>query len=130
MSIRLYTYDLDYSYVYYEKTRVQLYIATATEYLSDTKLSYIVLQLGLSLICSKTCLLPVFLPKLPKIFTYCSYFIHRAPPIIPFLFYCVNDDITMQLRVTMYNLHSQLYLLTALIDYLTVLLEYLDLFAI
>ena len=26
----------------------------------------------------------------------------------------------------MYNLHSQLYLLTALIEYLTVLLEYLD----
>ena len=28
----------------------------------------------------------------------------------------------------MYNLHSQLYLLTALIEYLSVLLEYLDLF--
>ena len=29
----------------------------------------------------------------------------------------------------MYNLHSRLCLLTALIKYLTVLLEYLDLFA-
>ena len=38
----------------------------------------------------------LFLPKLPKIFTHHSYFIPTAPPIIPFLFYCVNDNTPMQ----------------------------------
>ena len=66
---------------------------------------------------------PKFLPIVLILFT-------EHHQLFLFLFYCVNDDITMQLRVTMYNLHSLLYLLTALIDYLTVLLEYLDLFAI
>ena len=44
--------------------------------------------------CSK--IYQLFLPELPKIFTHYSYFIPTAPPIIPFLFYCVNDIITMQ----------------------------------
>ena len=38
----------------------------------------------------------LFLSELPKIFTYYSYFIPIAPPIIPFLFYCADDNITMQ----------------------------------
>ena len=42
---------------------------------------------GLHLICLKIYLL--FLPELLPI-------ISIAPPIIPFLFYCVNDNITMQ----------------------------------
>ena len=52
-------------------------------------LSYNDLLLGLSLICSK--------------FTYYSFlnfpkflFYSQAPPFIPFLFYCVNDNIAMQ----------------------------------
>ena len=43
--------------------------------------------LGLSLLCSKNYLL--FLPKLPKSFTYYSYFVPISLPIILFLFYCV-----------------------------------------
>ena len=52
------------------------------------------LHVGLSLLCSKIYLL--FLPELSKIYTHCSFFIPIALPIIPFLFYCVSDDITMQ----------------------------------
>ena len=37
----------------------------------------------------------LFLTKLPKIFTHYS-FIPIAPQIIPILFYCVSDNITMQ----------------------------------
>ena len=59
----------------------------------------------------------LFLSELTKIFIHYSYFIPIAPPIIPFIFYCVNDSI------------SKLYSLTALIEYLSVLLKYLDLFA-
>ena len=51
-------------------------------------------SIGLHLTCSKIYLL--FLPELPKIFTHYSYFTPIAPPIIPFLFYCVNGNITMQ----------------------------------
>ena len=82
--------------------------------------------LGLSLICSKICLL--FLPVLSKIFTHYSYFIPIAPPII-LLFYSVNDNNYHNAGVTIYILHSQLYLLTALIEYLAIPLEYFDLFA-
>ena len=46
----------------------------------------------------------IFLPELPKIFTYYSYFIPITPSIIPFLFYCVSDNITMQ--KWLYNLCS------------------------
>ena len=49
----------------------------------------------------------LFLPKLSKIFTYYSYFIPIAPSIIPFLFYCVNDNIIINAGVTMYNLNSK-----------------------
>ena len=59
--------------------------------------------LGLSLMCSKICLL--FLPELPKIFTYYSYY---STTDYSFLFYWVNDNIAMQ------------------IEYVTVLLEYID----
>ena len=49
----------------------------------------------------------LFLPKLiPKNFTHYSYFIPIAPPIIPFLFYCVNDN---NGNVGIYNLHSPLH---------------------
>ena len=73
--------------------------------------------LGLRLLCSKIYLL--FLPKLPKIFTYYSFFIPIAPPIIPF--YSILSVIISQCR------YYVLCLLTALIEYLTVLLEYFDL---
>ena len=51
-------------------------------------------QLGLSILCLKIYL--VFPPKLPNIFTHCSYFTPIAPPIIPFLFCYINGNITMQ----------------------------------
>ena len=35
-------------------------------------------------------------PNLPKFLPNYSYFILIAPPFIPFLFYCVYDNITMQ----------------------------------
>ena len=71
-------------------------------------------MIGLSLLCSKIYLL--FLPELPKIFTHYSFFIPIAPPR-----YYHNAG------TTIYNLHSRLCLLTALIEYLTIVLEYLDL---
>ena len=51
---------------------------------------------SLSLLCLK--IYRLFLTELPKIFTHYSYFIPIVPPIIiiPFLFSCVNDNITMQ----------------------------------
>ena len=53
-----------------------------------------------------------------------SYFIPIAPAIIPFLFYCANDNITM------HEWPCIIYIVTAaLIEYLTVLLEYLNLFS-
>ena len=52
-------------------------------------------ELGLSLLCSKIYLL--FLPKLPKIFTHYYYvFYSHSTTNHSFLFYCVNDIITMQ----------------------------------
>ena len=56
---------------------------------------------------------------------YYSFFIPKAPPIIPFLFYCVSDNITMQKRLYIIYI-ADYVLLTALIKYLTVLLEYLN----
>ena len=50
-----------------------------------------------------------------------------VPPIIPFLFYCVSDNITMQEWLYIIYIADYVYL-TALIEYLTVLLEYFDLF--
>ena len=50
-------------------------------------------KIGLSLICSEIYLL--FLPELPKTFTHYSFFIPIVPPVIPFLFCCVSDNITM-----------------------------------
>ena len=41
-------------------------------------------------------ILPIFPSRLPKIFTHYSFLIPIAPPIISFLFYYVNDNITMQ----------------------------------
>ena len=52
------------------------------------------------------------LPIIPsQIFTHYTFLIPIAIPIIPFLFYCVNDNITIQewLYIIYY---SQLYLLT------------------
>ena len=40
--------------------------------------------------------LPIKLSRTSQNFTHYFYFIPIAPPIIPFLFYCVNDNITMQ----------------------------------
>ena len=40
--------------------------------------------------------LPIIPSRTSQIFTQYSSFIPIAPPIIPFLFYCVNDNITMQ----------------------------------
>ena len=54
---------------------------------------HIYIILGLSLLCSKFYLL--FFPEVPKIFTYYSYFIPIAPPIIP-LYSIVSMLITMQ----------------------------------
>ena len=52
----------------------------------------------------------LFLPKpIPKNFTHYTYFIPIAPPIIPFLFYCVNDN-NGNVGVIIYNLHSLLQL--------------------
>ena len=62
--------------------------------LFNTFSRYVMCYIGLSLICSKIYLL--FLPELPKIFTYYSYFIPKHHQLFLFLFYCVNDVITMQ----------------------------------
>ena len=66
--------------------------------------------------------LPIIPSRTSQNFYLLSLFYSQAPPIIPFLFYCVNDIITMQ---------DWLYIIyiviAALIEYLTVLLEYLDL---
>ena len=67
--------------------------------------------------------LPIILSQTSQNF-YLLLFILIVPPIIPFLFYSVNDNITMQECI-----YYLLCLLTALIEYLTVLLGYLDLFA-
>ena len=40
--------------------------------------------------------LPIFSSRTSQIFTYYSFFIPIAPPIIPLLYYCVNDNITIQ----------------------------------
>ena len=50
-------------------------------------------QLGLRIICLKIYLL--FLPEHPKIFTF-SFFYSHSTTNYSFLFYCVNDNITMQ----------------------------------
>ena len=46
----------------------------------------------------------LFLLKLPKIFTHYSFFIPIVPPIIPFLFYCVNDNIIHNAAMAVFDL--------------------------
>ena len=102
---------------------ISYYIANTCVYAKPvcTLMKHMELWIGLSLICSKIYLL--FLPELLKIFTHYSFYIPITPPIIP-----IVSMIISQCRSDyIYNLHSRLCLLTALIDYLTVLLEYLDL---
>ena len=66
--------------------------------------------------------LPIIPSRTSQNFYLLFLFYSQAPPIISFLFYCVNDIITMQ---------DWLYIIyiviAVLIEYLIVLLEYLDL---
>ena len=66
--------------------------------------------------------LPIIPSRTSQNFYLIFLFYSQAPPTIPFLFYCVNDIITMQ---------DWLYIIyiviAALIEYLIVLLEYLNL---
>ena len=71
--------------------------------------------------------LPIIPSRTSQNFYLLFFFISIAPPIIPFLFYCVNDNNYHNAGVTIYYLDSRLCLLIALIEYLTVLLGYLDL---
>ena len=66
--------------------------------------------------------LPIIPSRTSQNFYLLFLFYSQAPPIIPFLFYCVNDIITMQDW-----LYIIFIVIAALIEYLTVLLEYLDL---
>ena len=62
-----------------------------------------VLEVGLSLLCSKFYLL--FLPEHPKILTNYSYFMPTSSPIIPTYscnFYCIGDN-------NVHNTHSDYY---------------------
>ena len=65
--------------------------------------------------------LPIIPSRTSQNFYLLVLFYSQAPPIIPFLFYCVNDIITMQDWLYIIYL-----VIAALIEYLTVLLEYLD----
>ena len=72
--------------------------------------------------------LPIIPSRTSKNFHPLFFFIPIAPLIIPFVFYCVSDNITMQ--ELLYIIYIADYvILTAVIQHLTVLLEYLNLFA-